>query len=82
MVKRCREKKQQEETEKQQHVLVTEKVYLKLLLQKVFEITIRNIPANLKEEVDGTADLPARNLLQREEFHASPQSSWPDYFWS
>ena len=47
MVKNSREKKQQEETKKQQHVIVTKNNLLKILLQKVFEITTRSSPASL-----------------------------------
>ena len=78
MVKRSREKKQQEETEKQKHVIVTESNLFNILLQKMVEIC----PANLTVKADGAADLPARNLPQCKEFHATPISSLPDYFWS
>ena len=81
MVKRRGGKKQQEELKKQQHVIVTENSLLqKVLLQKVFEITTENSPASLTTTAEGAADLPARNLPQREEFHATPLSSLLDYF--
>ena len=82
MVKRSRGKWQQEETEKQQYVIVQKKMYLKVLLQKVFEITTESCPASLTATVDGAAVLPTRNHPQREEFHAMSLSSLPDYFWS
>ena len=40
-------KEEQEETGKQQHVIVTENNLFKILQQKVFEITTRSSPANL-----------------------------------
>ena len=46
MVKISRGEKQQEETEKQHHIIVTEN-YLKVLLQMVFKIMTRSSPANL-----------------------------------
>ena len=49
---------------------------------KVFEITTKSSPASLTVTVYGAAYLPSRYLLQREEFHATPPSSLPDYFWS
>ena len=42
MVKRSRVKKQQDETEKQQHLIVTENNLFKILLQKIFEIMTRS----------------------------------------
>ena len=66
------EKKQQKETEKQQHVIVTENNFLKVLQQKVFKITTESSRANLTTTVDGAADLRARNLPRREEFHETP----------
>ena len=57
-------------------------IYLKVILQKMVLITIENIPASLTVMVDGAADLPSKNLPQREEFHATPLSTLPDYFWS
>ena len=53
-----------------------------VLLQKVFEITTESSPASLTATLDGAADLTARNLPQREEFHATSLSSLPEYFWS
>ena len=47
MVKKSRGKKHREKTKKQQHIIVTEKNYLKVLLQKVFEIMTRSSPASL-----------------------------------
>ena len=47
MIKRTGGKKQQEETEKQQHVIATENNLLKILQQKVFEITTRSSPTSL-----------------------------------
>ena len=61
---------------------MTEKKYLKVLLQKVFGITTESRPASLTATVNGAADLPARNLPQREEFHAMPLSILTEYFWS
>ena len=55
--------KQQEATEKQQQVIVTEN-YLKTFLQKVFEILTESTPARLTATVDAAADLPDRNLQQ------------------
>ena len=81
MDKRNRGKKQQEETGKQQHVIVIQN-YLKVFLQKVFEITTESSPTSLTETVDGSADLPARNLTLHEEFQVTLLSSLPDYFWS
>ena len=80
MVKRSRGKKQQEETEKQQHVIVTEKNWFRFLQQKLFEITTESKPASLTATVEGAEDLFARYLLQDEEFHAMRISSLPDYF--
>ena len=62
MVKRGRGRKQQEKTEKQQHVFVTKTIYLKVLLQREFEITTESSPASLTATVDGAADQPARNV--------------------
>ena len=51
MMKKCElwlkeaEKMQPEETEKQHHVIVTENIFLKVLLKKVFKITIESSPA-------------------------------------
>ena len=81
MVKRNRGKKQQEETEKHQRVIMTEN-YLKVILQKMVLISTENSPVSLTVTVDGSADLPSRNLLQCEEFHATALSSLPDYFWA
>ena len=47
-----------------------------------FEIMTEISPASLTEIVDGAADLPAKNLPQREESHATPLLSLSDYFWS
>ena len=47
----------------------------------VFKITTESSPASLTAKVDGAADLPARNHPQHEEFHTTPLSSLPDYFW-
>ena len=47
----------------------------------VIEFTNESSPASLTVTVDGAADLPGRNLPQREEFHVKPLSSLPDYFW-
>ena len=69
MVKRRTGKKQQEEIEKQQHVIVTENNLFKILLQKVIEIMTESSPTSLTVTVDGAADLPAGSLPQREEFH-------------
>ena len=72
MAKNSRGKKQQQETEKQQHVIVTENNLFKVLLQKVFEITTESSLASLIVTIDAAADLSTRNLLQREEFDATP----------
>ena len=82
MVKRSIEEKQQEETEKQQHVIVTKNNLFKILLQKVIEIKTESNATSLTASVDGAADLPASNLPQRKEFHEKPLSSLPHYFWS
>ena len=55
--------KQQEATEKQQQVIVTEN-YLKTFLQKVFEILTESTLVSLTATVDAAADLPDRNLQQ------------------
>ena len=82
MVKKSREKKQQEAIEKDQHVIEIENNLFKgIFLQNVFETTTESSPASLTATVDGAADLPARNLKQREKFHDMPLSSISDYFW-
>ena len=54
MVKNSRGKKTQEETEKQQHVIVKKKTnYLKVLLQKVFEITTKSSLVSLTVAPNG-----------------------------
>ena len=42
-------------------------VYLKVLQQKMVEITTKSSHASLTATVDSAADLPARNLPQRED---------------
>ena len=81
-VKRSREKKQQEEIEKQHHVIVTENNLFKIFTKKLFKIMAESSPTSLTATVDGAADLPARNLPLCEEFHEMPLSMLPDYFWS
>ena len=73
MVKRSRGKKATERNRETSAYSCDRKtVYLKVLLQKVFEIMTKISLAFLTAMVDGTADLPARNLPQRDEFHAMP----------
>ena len=74
--KRRSKKKQQKETEKQHHVVVTENNLFKDFTTK----GVRNYDQKLSDQLDGAAYLPARNLPQREEFHAATLSSLPDYF--
>ena len=81
MAKRSRGKKQQEKTEKQQKVIVTENNLFKILLQKLFQIMTESSTESLTATVDGTEDLPARNLPLREEFNPTPLSSLWDYYW-
>ena len=81
-VKRSRGKKQQEETRNISMLLWQETIYLKVLQQKVFQITTESSLPSLTARVDGAAELLARNLPQREEFFATPLSSLPDYVWS
>ena len=57
--------------------MLQETIYLKVLLQKVFEIMTGSSPVSLTAMVDGAADLPERNLPQHEEFHETPLSSLP-----
>ena len=71
MVKRSREKKQQEETKKHQHMIMTENNLFKGYATKMFLITIENSPESFTLTVDGATDLPSRNFAQREEFHAT-----------
>ena len=76
MVKRSRGKKHQEETEKQQHVIVTESSLFKGLLQKVFKITTESSPASLTATVDCAADHV--EIILRLSRHL--QRSWPEIF--
>ena len=43
-------------------VIVKKNIYLKILLQKVFEIKTERSPGSLTAAVDGAADLSARNV--------------------
>ena len=56
-------------------LLYQKAIYSKVLLQKVFEIMTKSNPASLTATIDGAGDLPARNLPQHEEFHATPLMS-------
>ena len=75
MFKRGRERKKQRNSST---LLRLKTFYLKVLLQKTFKITIENSTAKLIATVDGTADLPARNLPQSEEFYVVLLSSLMD----
>ena len=79
MIKRSRGKKQREELEKKQHVVVTENILFKGFATE----GVRNYdqkPANFTVTVDCAANLQARNLPQREKFHTTPLLSLTDYF--
>ena len=80
-VERSREKRNSKKQGNSSVLLYQKTVYLKVL-QKVFEITTKSSSANLTPMADAAADLPARNLTQRKEFHDMTLSSLPDYFWS
>ena len=82
MIKRSREKSNKKKKRNSSMLLWRKTIYLKVLLQKVFEIMTKSSPISLTATVAGTADLQARNLIQREKFHATPLSSLPNFFWS
>ena len=85
MVKRSRGKKLQEETEKQQHVVVTKTIYLKVLLQKVMEITTRSSPASLRVALHGIPLVVEEFLAGRSTSLSTTVallSSLLDFFWS
>ena len=70
----------EEETENQHNVIVTQKCLFKDFTAKGFEITTKSSSISVTVTMDGAVDLTVRNLPQREEFHATPRSSLPNYF--
>ena len=81
MVKRSKKKRDRKKQRSSTTLLRQKTVYLKVFLQKVFEITTERSPAKLTATVDGATDLSSKNLPQCEEFHATSLSNLPDYFW-
>ena len=53
---------------------MTKNNLFKSFTAKGVQIMTKSTPASLTAAVDGVANLPARNLTQREEFHDMPLS--------
>ena len=83
MVKSSKEKSNRKKQKNSDMLLWQKTIYLKVLLQKVFNIATKNSLANLTVMVDGRwIYWPGIFLSMSEEFHGTPLSSLPDYYWS
>ena len=80
IAKRSRGKKQQKETETQQHFIVTENNLFKILLQKMFKISTRNSPVSLVAASHGISHAVEDCCPVDPQCHLPSLSSLSDYF--
>ena len=80
MVKRIGGKNNRKKQRNTSTLLRQKIIYLIVIMQKMFLIMTENSLASLTVTADGAADLPFRNLPQREELEATLLSSLLDYF--